>query len=78
MATKFLWNITHCEKYETNWEEKTKYNNVWSLFYNEDKGTYSVKMFGTFLPVFVPKDQKSIVKTQKNEFWDDVLSNIPF
>ena len=54
--TNFLWNITYCEKYTQNWEEKTKYNSVWALF--EKDGKYSVKMFWTFMPVFMPKPKE--------------------
>lgn len=69
--SKFLWNITYCEKYESNWEEKTKYTKVWALFQNE-KGNYSVKMFWQFLPVFIPKP-----KDNKQNDWISI-DQVPF
>lgn len=81
--TKFIGDITHTEKFKNKeGEEKTKYTKVWALFYNEEKGYYSVNFLGQWLSVF-PKREKDTTANFEEEVkkWgkDEIkIEDIPF
>lgn len=58
MTAKFLGDITSVEEYtDKKWEVKKNYTKVGALFQNE-KGVYSVKILGSFLPVFKKEENQ--------------------
>ena len=73
MANKFIWDVTHSEKYidKATGEEKTKYTKVWGLFFNEDYNSYSINFLGQWLNVF-PKKENTQAKPKKEN--DDFIS----
>lgn len=73
--TKFLWELVYTEKYESNWEEKKKYTNVWWLFLDEEKWYYSVKFLWQWLNVFPKKDK---AEKKQETISDDDFDSIPF
>lgn len=77
MANKYLWDLTHSEKYTKDGEEKTKYTKVWALFYNEEYKTYSVNFLGTWLNVF-SKDKEVKQENKQSKREDISIEDIPF
>jgi len=74
---KFIWDVTHWEKFTVNWEEKTKWTKVWALFYNGDRDSYSVNFLWQWLNVF-PKKENNIPKQVTTTNEEISIEDIPF